>query len=146
MRPSCDPHATFMRLARISPPLAAKRVACMTAFRMVRGSAVHYLDTALEPQLYRLDRLWEPGSHGRLTGHSPDTRRTLPVDNFQTPGSASSLRRISQYKPSFRLSGGRPLPRVWATLESGYATVGTQRPCHPSRRSAVDNNQICLSI
>jgi hypothetical protein len=41
-----------------------------------------------------------PGeSHGRLPGHAPDTRRTLPVDNFRAPGSAACLRRAAPYHP-----------------------------------------------
>ena len=34
-------------------------------------------------------------THGNLPGHAPDTGRTLPVNNFQPPGSAASLRRAS---------------------------------------------------
>jgi hypothetical protein len=35
-------------------------------------------------------------SQGSLPGHAPDTRDTLPIDNFQAPGSATSLRRASK--------------------------------------------------
>src|ERR1035441_2658933 len=62
----------------------------MMAFRVVRRGTVHYLDTPLEPQFHKPSRLWQPG---RLTGDSPDTRRTLAVDNFHTPGRDSSLHR-----------------------------------------------------
>jgi hypothetical protein len=41
---------------------------------------------------------------GRAMGDSPDTRRTLTVDNFQTPGDASSLRQVSSYSQAY---GGR---------------------------------------
>ena len=44
----------------------------MMAFRVVRGESVSYLDTPVEPQLHKQDRLWKPG---RLMGDSPDTRR-----------------------------------------------------------------------
>jgi hypothetical protein len=37
-------------------------------------------------------------THGSLTGHSPDTRRCLAVDNFRTPGGASTIRRPSKEK------------------------------------------------
>ena len=36
--------------------------------RSLRGRNVHYLDTAVEPQLFRRDRSRKPGS---LTGHTP---------------------------------------------------------------------------
>src|ERR1035441_1782170 len=45
-------------------------------------------------------------THGSLAGHAPDTRRTLPVDNFQAPGSAASLRRASQCNPGRARLGG----------------------------------------
>jgi hypothetical protein len=64
----------------------------MMAFRVVRERGVLYLDTPLEPQFHKPNRLWAPGSHGRLTGH---THRTPTGDNFDTPGGASSLRRAS---------------------------------------------------
>jgi hypothetical protein len=60
-------------LTRVSPLLATKRVTCMTAFRVVRGSGVSYLDTLLESQLHIPNRLRKPG---RLMRDSPDTRRT----------------------------------------------------------------------
>jgi hypothetical protein len=44
------------------------------------------------PQLYPLDRLWEPGG---LMGESWDTHGSLMGDNIETPGNASSLRRDS---------------------------------------------------
>ena len=47
---------------------------------------------AEKAQLHKPNRRWLPG---RLMGVSPDTRRTRAVDNFQTPGWASSLRRAS---------------------------------------------------
>ena len=36
-----------------------------------------------EPQLHKRDQPWKPGT---IMGESPDTRRTLAVDNFDTPG------------------------------------------------------------
>ena len=88
----------------------------MTAFRVVRERAVLFLDTPLEPQFHKPNRGWMPGS---LTGASPDTRRTLTGDNFETPGSASTLRRASQYQPCKRQMGGRLHSRGWATSEIG---------------------------
>ena len=74
----------------------------MMAFRVVRGSDVLYLDTPLEPQLHKPNRWWVPRG---VIGVSPDTRRTLTVNNFQTPGAASSLCRASQYKPGLLFRG-----------------------------------------
>src|ERR1035438_2687222 len=72
----------------------------MMAFRVVRRGTVHYLDTPLEPQFHKPSRLWQPG---RLTGDSPDTRRTLaghsPWITFGLPGSPPAFagpRNISQ--------------------------------------------------
>ena len=42
----------------------------MTAFRVERGNSVSYIDTPLEPQLHKPNRLWQPG---RLMGDTPDT-------------------------------------------------------------------------
>ena len=111
----------------------------MTAFRVLRGTSVPYGDTLLEAPLHKPNRLWVSG---RLMRDSPDTRRILAGDNFETPRSASRLRRASQYKPGLRLTGGRPLSCSWAALESGQMTVGTQRraeccpPCHVRAVSA----------
>jgi hypothetical protein len=71
----------------------------MTAFRVVRQMAVLFLDTPLESQFHKPNRCWMPG---RLMGDSPDTRRTRAVDNFDTPGGASPLRRALQYQPGIR--------------------------------------------
>jgi len=91
------------RLARVSPLLATNRMAWMMAFRFVRGRNVLYLDTLMEPQLYKPNRLWQPEScetRRILAGYSPDTRRILAGDNFDTPGGASDVsarpRNISQ--------------------------------------------------
>src|ERR1035441_8042641 len=120
------------RLARVNPPLATKRVAWMTAFRVVRQMAVLFLDTPLKSQFHKPNRGWMPG---RLMGVSPDTRRTRAVDNFQTPGGAFSLRRDSQCEPRLRSTGGRQLSRAWPTLGRGSATVGTP-PCQGGAVSA----------
>jgi hypothetical protein len=48
----------------------------MTAFRVVRGRNVLYLDTSLRPQLHEPNRLWQPG---RLMGDTPDPHRSLTV-------------------------------------------------------------------
>jgi hypothetical protein len=40
----------------------------MMAFRVVRERSVLYLDTPLEPQLHKPNRLWKPG---RVMGESP---------------------------------------------------------------------------
>src|ERR1017187_2033633 len=44
-------------------------------------------------------------------GDIPDTRRTLVVNNFGPPGSASSLRRTSQFDLGLRSRGVRQLSR-----------------------------------
>ena len=49
----------------------------------------HGVFLPLEPQLHKPNRCWMPR---RLMGVSPDTRRTLPVDNFDPPGGVSTLR------------------------------------------------------
>jgi hypothetical protein len=54
-----------------SPLLATKRVAWMTAFRVVQRRSVSYLDASMEPQLHKPNRLWQPEG---LTGDSPDAR------------------------------------------------------------------------
>jgi hypothetical protein len=54
--------------------------------------------------------LWlacEVNMPGALMGDSPDMRRTLPVDNFQAPESASSLRRTPECKPGLRRTVGK---------------------------------------
>jgi hypothetical protein len=56
----------------------------------------HALCLPWEPQLHERDRPWKPG---RVVGDSPDTRRTLAVDNFDTPGRASRLRCILVVPP-----------------------------------------------
>ena len=56
----------------------------------------HALYFPWEPQLHERDRPWKPG---RVVGDSPDTRRTLAVDNFDTPGRASRLRCILVVPP-----------------------------------------------
>jgi hypothetical protein len=54
-------------------------------------------------------------SHGRVTGHAWDT-----------PGSASSLRRTSQYKPDLRQSGERHL--FWVLRSTLHQTVPRAAP------------------
>ena len=51
------------------------------------GQKALFLDTPLEHQLHKPNRLWEPG---RFVGESPDTHGSLTGDNFETPGVASS--------------------------------------------------------
>jgi hypothetical protein len=78
------PHRTFTehrRLLQIAPSiLNLGRQGCLAT-----GGAEG-------AQLHKPNRLWQPG---RLAGHTPDTRRTLAVDNFGTAGGSSSFRRAS---------------------------------------------------
>jgi hypothetical protein len=58
------------------------------------------LDTPMEPHLHKPNRLWQPG---RVMGDSPDTRRTLLVDNFQTSeGASSRYRAANSWHRSYR--------------------------------------------
>jgi hypothetical protein len=65
--------------------------------------------------------------HGRLTGHSLDTRRTLTVDNFDTPGGSSSLRLTSEYNAGTWAAGGRQLSRVWFNVANYFLGVESRR-------------------
>jgi len=60
------------RLVRVSPLLAPKRVVWKNAFRLVRDRGVQYLDTSLEPQLHKPNRVLEPG---RVMGHTWEPHR-----------------------------------------------------------------------
>jgi len=52
-----DTTIASFRITRVSPLLATKRVAWMTAFRVVQRRSVLYRDTPLEPQLHKPNRL-----------------------------------------------------------------------------------------
>jgi hypothetical protein len=64
----------------------------MTAFRVGRGRTVPYLDRPMGPQLYKPNRLSEPG---RVMGESWESHRTYMGASWETPETASSLRRAS---------------------------------------------------
>ena len=64
----------------------------MAAFLVARARNFLYLDTHVEAQLHKTNRLWEPGS---VMGDSPGIHGRLL-------GSAPSLRLTLQYKPDLR--------------------------------------------
>jgi hypothetical protein len=83
--------------------------------------------------------------HRSHTGHSPDTRRTLAVDNFDPPRGASTLRRASQYQPGQRSAGGRRLnPATLVKLpvnEMDVSQPALVRQCAPQ----IPNHYPCFS-
>jgi hypothetical protein len=118
------------RLTRVSPLLATKRVACMTAFRVMRGSSVSYLDTLLESQLHIPNRLRNPR---RLMGDSPYPRthtgasRGITFSFPGTPPASAGLRNASQAYCR-RAEGSFPvLGPLWKVGKQRLALSGEQR-------------------
>ena len=77
-----------------------------------RGCAVHARCRQGRPELKCYRRKWRAvralrDPHGTAPGPTPDTRRTLAGDNFETPASVTSLRRHSRYKPGIRSTDER---------------------------------------
>ena len=60
--------------------LATKRVAWMTAFRVVQERGVQYLVTPWEPQLNKQNRLWETGRHMGRDKKSPESKAGRKVE------------------------------------------------------------------
>jgi len=94
----------------VSPLLTMMRVAWMTTFRVVRGSSVLYLDTLLEAQLHKQDRLETPGRfmgdspgiHGRLLGTSPASAGPSNMSHAYRKRGAGQNRRLVRPANSFR--------------------------------------------
>ena len=90
-----DPHGTAPGPAPEcfhSAPIPPGLLQCTPSISSSGRRACLATGGAEEAQLHKPNRLRQPG---RLTGDSPDTRRTLPVDNIWARGSTSSLRRAS---------------------------------------------------
>ena len=88
-----SPRHSWRRLARVSPLLATKRVARMTAFRAVRKRSVRYLDTPVELQLHKQDRPWK---QERFMG---DTPYLSPACGFGPPATVWRLRGAEHRRP-----------------------------------------------
>jgi len=139
------------------PLLATRRVAWLTTFRVVRGRRVLYLGAAprlVPPVPLNLTEENEeneaslslrlstsdfgfpvpprtPFPHRSHTGHSPDTRRCLTVDNFRPPGAPAAPagpRNIGQ--------AHRP-PVADAPASGPSATVVLAGTCYGSARPSV---------
>ena len=103
----------------------ARVLRAMTAFRVVRGSSVLYLDTPLGPQLYKQNRLSKPG---RVKGDSWDSHGRL----LGAPPASAGPRNIS---PAYaqRAEGSFPvLGPLWKTGRRRLALRGGRRTDRPA--------------
>ena len=93
----------------------------MTAFPVERKRYVRHLDTPPEPQSHRPNRRWMPRG---LYGPSPDTRRTLTVDNNVIYGECPMR---------LRRGWGVATGTAWSVLLAA-ADTSSERPKCPSSR------------